>query len=76
MSLTITLGAGTYFPLRAVPMITSGLLNTPTLADMISNPDGYCDAYHDASVELITVPALLPIFWHGWFTCRSESAKP
>ena len=44
MSLVRTIRGQHYLPLRAVPVITSGVLSADVLAAMISSPDDYCDA--------------------------------
>ena len=51
MNLTLHLGAETYVPLRAIPIITSGLFDTPAIADMIADPESYCDAEHDTILQ-------------------------
>lgn len=78
MSVAISLGAETYLPLRAVPIITSGLLNTPTLADMISNPDGYCDSEHDTILGVYKFRASaspIPVHYLSFAALRSKSSR-
>lgn len=52
MSLVIALGEHKYLPLRSLPVVSSGLLNTPRLARMISDPDSYCDQHHDTVLSV------------------------
>ena len=48
-SLTLQLANGEiYLPLRALPIVTGGIFDAPTIANMLCNPDAYCDAQHDA----------------------------
>lgn len=57
MSFVITLGKDTFLPLRALPSVSSGLLNTPRLASMISNPESYCDQNHDTILSVYAYQA-------------------
>jgi hypothetical protein len=57
MSLVITLGKDIFLPLRSIPVISSGLLNTPTLASIISDPESYCGHDYDT---VLTVYSYLP----------------
>ena len=52
MSFAITLGKEKFLPLRSLPIVSSGLLNTPMLANMISDPEGYCDHNHDTILSV------------------------
>ena len=51
MSLVRTIHGQRYLPLRAVPVITSGVLSADVLAAMIARPDNYCDADHDQVIS-------------------------
>lgn len=78
MSLVIKLGGETYFPLRAVPLITSGLLNTPTLAHMISDPEAYYDQQHETILSVYAIKkggVLLPVDHLSFAALRSKPAK-
>ena len=52
MSLVITLGKGIFLPLRSLPVVSSGLLNTPSLASMISDPESYCGQDYDTILSV------------------------
>lgn len=78
MSLAIRLGATAYLPLRAVPIITSGLLDTPTLAHMICDPDAYCDNDHDTVLSVYSYRdggKVLPVDRWSFSTLVSKTSK-
>lgn len=57
MSFAITLGKDVFLPLRSLPIVTSGLLNTPRLANIISDPEKYCDQNHDTILSVYAYKA-------------------
>ena len=78
MNLTITLGAETYLPLRAIPIVTSGLLDTPTLAHMISDPEAYCDDTADTVLSVFAYQPtgkLLPASHLSFASLQSKSKR-
>jgi hypothetical protein len=48
MSLMIKAQGRRFLPLRAVPFVTDGLIDLPTIAHMFDDPEAFCDAQHDA----------------------------
>jgi len=78
MSLVIKVGGNTYLPLRAVPIVTSTLLNTPTLAAMISDPGSYCDAEHDTILSVYAFRpsgSLIAVDYGPFATLRSKPSR-
>lgn len=78
MSLVIKVGGETYLPLRAVPIVTSALLNTPTLAAMISDPESYCNAEHDTILSVYSFRpsgSLIEADYWSFAALRSKSSR-
>lgn len=78
MSLVITLGKEAYLPLRAVPIVTSGILNTPNLAEMISDPDAFCGVIYNPIISVFAYQNRgrpLPVDYQSFSLLRSKSRK-
>jgi hypothetical protein len=74
MSLLIQISGEDYLPLRAVPVVTGGLLNAPTIADLIYDPETYCDSQYGeilSASEYAPLAGLTPVH-HERFLARRQ----
>lgn len=78
MSFAITLGKDIFLPLRSVPVVSSGLLNTPRLASMISDPESYCDHDHDTILNVYAYRSggkPLPVHYRSFIPLQTKSQR-
>lgn len=55
MKLALTIGGKAMTPLRALPLISGGLLDGPTIIGMLGEPESYCDATRDTVLAAFTL---------------------
>lgn len=78
MTLVITINGAPYLPLRALPHVSSGLLDESTVIHMISDPEGFCDHQYDQILSpMICRPdgRLLPVSSQGFAALRTPFGR-
>jgi len=47
LSAALQIRSHKYLPIRTLPLVSSGVLDTETVIDMVCDPEGFCDALND-----------------------------